>query len=80
MTNLQRSRNVEELQRRGSELLGRDRKWKMMSVHGPLEMPESDRQYFRIETTEGELLVYRKPEERGMRRLFLLSAQVPAAG
>lgn len=72
MTNLQLE--VEELVRRGSELLGQGRSWKMMGVHGPLQMDEPNRQYFRIETTEGELLVYRRPEERGMRRLFLLSA------
>lgn len=65
----------ELLHRKGSELRGSQRRWQMMSVQGPLELPGADqsREYFRIETANAEtLLVYRGSGEKGMRQLYLL--------
>jgi hypothetical protein len=66
----------EPLGRKGSELRGRGRRWQMMSVQGPLELPGADqsKEYFRIETANKEtLLVYRGSGEKGMRQLYLLN-------
>jgi hypothetical protein len=75
MTNAALQISEELLDRKGSELRGRGRRWQMMSVQGPLELPGADqsRQYFQIETASKEtLLVYRGPGEKGMRQLYLL--------
>lgn len=66
----------ELLDRKGSELRGNGRRWQMMDVQGPLELPGADRsrEYFRIETASKEtLLVCRGTGEKGMRRLYLLN-------
>lgn len=76
MTNAAIKLTEEALDRKGSELKGRNRRWQMMSVQGPLELPGADsgREYFRIETASAEtLVVYRGAGERGMRRLYLLT-------
>jgi hypothetical protein len=76
MTNAAYQISAELLARKGSELRGRDRRWQMMSVQGPLEMPGADqsKEYFQIETTSKEtLLVYRALSEKGMRELYLLN-------
>lgn len=76
MMNIAYQISEELLDRKGSELRGRDRRWQMMNVQGPLELPGADqtREYFRIETASKEtLLVYRGPGEKGMRQLYLLN-------
>lgn len=64
------------LSRKGSELRGLGRKWNMLSVSGPLEVPAGDgtREYFRIETSSAEtLVVYRGTGTKGMRELYLFA-------
>lgn len=76
MTNAAYQISEELLDRKGSELRGRERRWQMMSVQGPLELPDADqsKEYFRIETASAEtLLVCRGSGEKGMRRLYLLN-------
>jgi hypothetical protein len=64
------------LHRKGAWLKGHhgdeSHSWQMSSVHGPLSLESSDREYFRVETTSREvLLVSRRLGEKGMRELRL---------
>ena len=67
------------LKRKGSRLSSAVGSWQMQGVYGPLSLEpgdelgqESERQFFRIETTARETLwVFRRRGERGMRDLFL---------
>ncbi len=64
------------LHRKGAWLKGQQgdesHSWQMSSVHGPLSLECSEREYFRVETTSREvLLVSRRVGEKGMRELRL---------
>ena len=68
----QRRHAMLPLQRKGSWLISNQGRWQMHSVHGPLALDLSDREYFRVETACKEvLLVSRQVGERGMRELRL---------
>lgn len=56
---------------------GEKSSWQMASVQGPLAFESQDREYFRVETTNQEiLLVSRHFGEKGMRELRLDSVIV----
>ena len=60
------------MHRRGSRLIAGEKSWQMLGVYGWEPIEREGREYFRIETAEGdELLVFRNAGERGMRELFL---------
>lgn len=60
------------LARIGSRLIADKRSWQMLGVYGWEPVEREGREYFRVETAEGdELLVFRNAGERGMRELYL---------
>ena len=71
------STQSEALERRGASLRLKsgERKWEMLSVQGPLDLPGrvESHQYFQIETTSDTLVVCRGTEEKGMRDLYLIA-------
>lgn len=77
MRNPSTTTKLEALERRGASLRLKtgERKWEMLSVQGPLDLPGRDecRQYFQIETTSDTLVVCRGAEEKGMRDLYLIA-------
>lgn len=63
----------ERLKRIGSRLSAAGASWQMLGVYGWEPVEREGREYFRVETAEGEdLLVFRHSGERGMRELFLV--------
>lgn len=64
------------LRRVGSRLTAGEKSWQMIGVYGWEPSVREGREYFRVETAEGdELLVFRYAGERGMRTLFLAAAR-----
>jgi hypothetical protein len=60
------------LERQGNWLISAKGRWQMHAVHGPLDWPQGDRQYFEVETASRErLLISRRKGEKGMRELRL---------
>jgi hypothetical protein len=61
------------LSRIGSRLTSGNKSWQMLGVYGWEASEREGREYFRVETAEGEdLLVFRLSGERGMRELYLV--------